>query len=237
MTRRDKRGEDIKDSDPSNLPPALSWRSPCCGFTYLAVPGRETINALSRLQKKIASVEPTLLSTPRHSLHITILPLLKVRQNYGEDKHLIWRRHGAGWTRTISRPSRRSRLTATRYTSLRVTESAIIALLQPSDEVNEYRQDLLASLNIADAQPPSQLLHTTLFRFGRPLRHSGRLLELLADEVVEIPLTSADAMISHEITYPHLEFQVLLRWPIDSPGRHYLRRDLPSLNDHPNPGG
>jgi hypothetical protein len=107
--------------------------------------------------------------------------------------------------------------------------------LQPSGEVNAYRRDLLAALDLADEQPPPRLLHTTLFRFRGSPRNPGRLLKFLADETIEIPLTAADAVISHEMVYPHLKFQILLRWPIDSLDEHDLRRELRPPNDHPSP--
>ena len=191
------------------------WNRPCCAYNVQAELGREAVEQLAVLQEKVLSVEPELLRCPVRTLHISVLSLLGVRVDYGRDKAAIWEDHRVAWTMALSRAARAARAVTVRFGPVVVTDSAIIVLAEPAGPLNELRRTLADGIRSAGGSPSVPgLVHTSIFRYARPLRDPRQLLGLAGLLHAGADVTIDRLVLSKELVYPSMETEIFGSVPV-----------------------
>ena len=122
----------------------------------------------------------------------------------------------SGWRSSeVSRPNTRgSRIT---YEYVVATDSAVIALAQPSEPVNRIREMIRERLRLpSETRNEADLVHTTLFRYGGALCDPEKLLAMLEDTRAFATAEVEELVVTKELVYPSLEAEVLGRLPLAS---------------------
>jgi hypothetical protein len=154
---------------------------------------------------------------PEKTLHVTLAWLVAVHVSYQVDKDSLWKRHAEEWMaqlRSIAAQHVKFRIT---YEHVVATDSAVIALAQPSEPVNRIREMIGQRLRLPpETRNEADLVHTTLFRYGGALCDPQKLLAMLEDTSVDATAEVEELVVSKELVYPSLEAQVLGRLPLAS---------------------
>ncbi|HEX4701564.1 MAG TPA: hypothetical protein VH352_05490, partial [Pseudonocardiaceae bacterium] len=112
---------------------------------------------------------------------------------------------GADWVARISQVLARNAVLRMHYRSVVATDSAIIALAEPTHLVLSLRRSLLDALCLPPGGPAMlDLVHTTIFRYGRQMRHPKKLLDLIENLDEDIDIEIDRYVVSHQQIYPHL---------------------------------
>ena len=97
------------------------------------------------------------------------------------------------------------------------TDSAVIALAQPSAPVNRIREMIRERLRLpSETRNEADLVHTTLFRYRGALSDPEKLLAMLEDTSADATAEVGELVVSKELVYPSLEAEVLGRLPLAS---------------------
>jgi hypothetical protein len=103
------------------------------------------------------------------------------------------------------------------YDHVVATDSAVIALAEPTEPVNRIRTMIRERLRLpSETRNEAELVHTTLFRYGGPLSDPEKFLVLLEDTSAEAAAEVDELVVSKELVYPSLEGEVLGRLPLAS---------------------
>jgi hypothetical protein len=103
------------------------------------------------------------------------------------------------------------------YEHVVATDSAVIALAQPSEPVNRIRQMIRQRLRLLpETRNEADLVHTTLFRYRGALCDPEKFLAMLEDTSANATAEVEELIISKELVYPSLEVEVLGRLPLAS---------------------
>ena len=101
------------------------------------------------------------------------------------------------------------------YEHVVATDSAVIALAEPTEPVNRIRRMISQRLRLpSETRNEADLVHTTLFRYRGPLSDPEKLLAMLDDKRVEAAAEVDKLVVSKELVYPSLEAEVLARLPL-----------------------
>jgi hypothetical protein len=148
---------------------------------------------------------------------VTLAWLVAVHVSHQGGKDSLWKRHGEEWMaqlRSIAAQHAKFRIT---YEHVVATDSAVIALAQPSEPVNRIREMIGQRLRLPpETRNEADLVHTTLFRYGGALCDPQKLLAMLEDTSVDATAEVEELVVSKELVYPSLEAQVLGRLPLAS---------------------
>jgi hypothetical protein len=148
---------------------------------------------------------------------VTLAWLVAVHVSYQVDKDSLWKRHGEEWMAQLRRIAARSAGFRITYEHVVATDSAVIALAQPSEPVNRIREMIGQRLRLPpETRNEADLVHTTLFRYGGALCDPQKLLAMLEDTSVDATAEVEELVVSKELVYPSLEAQVLGRLPLAS---------------------
>lgn len=193
------------------------WARSCRGYNVQLDLDPRTRSSLEKVQQSLYQVEPNLLACPQQTLHVSIAWLLAVHASYPVPKDSLWERHGEQWTmelRRIAAESTRFRIT---YQHVVATDSAVIALAEPTEPVNRIRGMIRERLRLpSETRNEADLVHTTLFRYRGPLSDPEKFLALLEDTSAEAAAEVDELVVSKELVYPSLETEVLARLPLAS---------------------
>ena len=97
------------------------------------------------------------------------------------------------------------------------TDSAVIALAQPTEPVNRIREMIRERLRLpSETRNEADLVHTTLFRYRGPLSDPAKFLAMLEDTSVGASAEVDELVVSKELVYPSLAAEVLARLPLAS---------------------
>jgi hypothetical protein len=103
------------------------------------------------------------------------------------------------------------------YEHVVATDSAVIALAQPSEPVNRIREMIRERLRLpAETRNEADLVHTTLFRYRGVLSDPEKLLAMLEDASADAAAEVEELVVTRELEYPSLEAEVLGRLPLAS---------------------
>lgn len=173
--------------------------------------------SLEKIQWSLQRAEPNLLVCPPISLHVSVAWLLAVHVSYPVSEDSLWKRHGEEWTtelRHIVAESTGLRIT---YEHIVATDSAVIALAQPSEPVNRIREMIRERLRLpSETRNEADLVHTTLFRYRGALSDPENLLAMLEDMNADAITEVEELVVSKELVYPSLETEVLAHLPLAS---------------------
>jgi hypothetical protein len=193
------------------------WARSCRGYNVQIELDPRTRSSLEKVQQSLYQVEPNLLACPQQTLHVSIAWLLAVHASYPVPKDSLWERHGEQWTmelRRIAAESTRFRIT---YQHVVATDSAVIALAEPTEPVNRIRGMIRERLRLpSETRNEADLVHTTLFRYRGPLSDPEKFFALLEDTSAEAAAEVDELVVSKELEYPSLETEVLARLPLAS---------------------
>ena len=187
------------------------WGQPCLAYNVCLRPGPAAAAALSAAQEAALGLEPSLLRVPAPALHANLAWLLPVHEEFGRPKDELWQRHGSEWMAILTGVLGGTRSFRLRYRHLVATDSAIIAVADEPNRVSALRRELRPVLRVPGGLSAGELVHMTLFRYGRPLRDPASLVRWLATTELGIDVEVNELLVVREHTFPSLDYQVLRR--------------------------
>ena len=196
---------------------SLLWAQPSRGYNVHIELDPRTRSALEKIQQGLYQAEPNLLVCPEKTLHVTLAWLVAVHVSYPVDKDSLWKRHGEEWMAQLRRIAAQSAGFRITYERVVATDSAVIALAEPSKPVNRIRQMICERLRLPpETRNEADLVHTTLFRYRGALCDPKKLLAMLEDTRADATAEVEELVVSKELVYPSLETEVLGRLPLAS---------------------
>jgi hypothetical protein len=193
------------------------WAQPCRAYNVHIELDSRTKSSLEKIQQCLRQAEPNLLGCPRETLHVSLAWLLAVHASYPVDKDSLWERYGEEWARELRRIAAQSTPFRITYEHVVATDSAVIALAQPTEPVNRIREAIRERLRLPpETRNEADLVHTTLFRYGGALCDPQKLLAMLEDTSADATAEVEELVVTKELVYPSLEAQVLGRLPLAS---------------------
>jgi hypothetical protein len=189
------------------------WARPCRAYNVQIELDPRARASLEKTQQGILRAEPKLLVCPPRTLHVSVAWLLAVHAGYPVSKDAIWERYGAGWAAEMKRIAARSAGFRISYGRIVATDSAVIALAEPTGPVNRIRRMIRDRLRLPpETRNGADLVHTTLFRYRGPLSDPRRFLATLESTSAETEVD--ELVVSRELVYPSLETEALARLPL-----------------------
>jgi 2'-5' RNA ligase len=193
------------------------WAQPCRAYNVHIELDPPTRSSLQNIQQSLYQAEPNLLVCPSKTLHVSLAWLVAVHASYRVDKDSLWKRHAEEWMAQLRRIAAQSTPFRITYEHVVATDSAVIALAQPSEPVNRMRQMIRERLRLpAETRNEADLVHTTLFRYRGALCDPEKLLAILEDTRADATAEVEELVVTKELVYPSLEAEVLGRLPLAS---------------------
>ena len=193
------------------------WAQPCRAYNVQIELDPRTRSSLENIQQSLYQAEPNLLVCPEKTLHVTLAWLVAVHVSYPVDKDSLWKRHAEEWMAQLRRIAAQSRGFRITYEHVVATDSAVIALAQPSEPVNRIREMIRERLRLpAETRNEADLVHTTLFRYRGALSDPEKLLAMLEETSAFATAEVEELVVTKELVYPSLEAEVLGRLPLAS---------------------
>jgi hypothetical protein len=191
------------------------WAQPCRAYNVHIELDPRAKASLEKTQQVLKRAEPTLVACPQQALHVSIAWLVAVHASYPVPKDSLWERHGEEWTTELNRIAAQSKGFRITYEHVVATDSAVIALAEPTEPVNRIRRMIRGRLRLpSETRNEADLVHTTLFRYRGPLCDPEKFLAMLEDTSAEAAAEVDELVISKELVYPSLEAEVLARLPL-----------------------
>jgi hypothetical protein len=191
------------------------WAQSCRAYNVHIELDSRTKASLEKTQQVLKRAEPILVACPQQSLHVSIAWLLAVHASYPVPKDSLWERHGEEWTTELNRIAAQSTAFRITYEHVVATDSAVIALAQPTEPVNRIRRMIREHLQLpSETRNEADLVHTTLFRYRGPLCDPEKFLAMLEDTSAEAATEVDELVVSKELVYPSLKAEVLARLPL-----------------------
>jgi hypothetical protein len=116
------------------------WARPCRAYNVQIELDALTRASLGKTQQVIKRAEPDLLVCPLESFHVSIAWLLAVHASYPVPKDRLWECHAEEWTTELTRIAVQSAPFWITYEHVVATDSAVIALAEPTEPVNPIRR-------------------------------------------------------------------------------------------------
>ena len=193
------------------------WAQPCRAYNVQIELDPRTRSSLGKIQQSLYQAEPNLLVCPPTTLHVSVAWLLAVHVSYPVSKDCLWERRAEEWTMGLRRIAVRSASFRITYEHLVATDSAVIALAQPTEPVNHIRQMIRERLRLpSETRNEADLVHTTLFRYRGALSDPEKFLAMLKGMSPNVAAEVQELVVSKELVYPSLEAEVLERFPLAS---------------------
>ena len=193
------------------------WAQPCRAYNVQIELDPRTRSSLENIQQSLHQAEPNLLVCPEKTLHVSLAWLVAVHASYRVDKDSLWKRHVEEWMAQLRRIAAQHTGFGITYEHVVATDSAVIALAQPSEPVNRIREMIRERLRLpAETRNEADLVHTTLFRYRGALCDPEKLLAMLEETSDDATAEVEELVVSKELVYPSLEAEVLGRLPLSS---------------------
>jgi hypothetical protein len=193
------------------------WAQPCRAYNVQIELAPRTRSSVENIQQSLYQAEPNLLVCPEQTLHVSLTWLVAVHASYQVDKDSLWERHGEEWMAELKRIAAQRTGFRITYKHVVATDSAVIALAQPSEPVNRIREMIRGRLRLpSETRNEADLVHTTLFRYRGALSDPEKLLAMLEDTSADATAEVEELVVSKELVYPSLEAEVLGRLPLAS---------------------
>jgi hypothetical protein len=193
------------------------WAQSCRAYNVQIELNPRTRSSLEKIQQVLYQAEPNLLVCPEKTLHVNLAWLVAVHASYQVDKDSLWKRRAEEWMAQLRRIAAQSAGFRITYQHVVATDSAVIALAQPSEPVKRIREMIGARLRLpAETRNEADMVHTTLFRYRGALCDPQKLLAMLEDTRAFATAEVEELVVSRELVYPSLEAQVLGRLPLAS---------------------
>jgi hypothetical protein len=190
------------------------WGRPCLAYNVCIRPDSAAVAALSGVQDSVLRLEPSLLRVPGRALHASVTWLLPVHQEFGRPKDELWCQNGPRWMEVLAEAASRTGQFRVRYRHVVATNSAIIAVAEEPNAVSALRRAVKPSLHVPGGHSAGPLVHTTLFRYARPLRDPASLTRLLGSTTIRAETWVRELLVVRERLFPSLEYEILHRLPL-----------------------
>lgn len=187
------------------------WGRPCLAYNVCVRPGPDAAAALSAVQDRVLSLEPSLLRVPAPALHTNLAWLLPVHQEFGRPKDELWQRHGPGWLAILTAAAGTADGFRLCYRRLVATDAAIIVVADEPNQVSALRRELMGVLPVPGGLSAGELVHATLFRYREPLRDPASLVHWLGAAEFQVDVDVSELLVVRERTFPSLDYQILHR--------------------------
>jgi len=170
------------------------------------IPAPKALQEIVQLQKKLAAELPAgCFLCPSHSLHLSVLPVIWARGDYGADVRALWAATSRQIQNSLSEVLSRQKVFSLKADSIEGRAQAILLRLSEHQALFDIRRaaiTLLERHGLAAAMP--DLAHVTMFRFSQSFD-----LDLVHDVVsrIEQPPISWKVdrlLLMEEQTYPSL---------------------------------
>ncbi len=193
------------------------WAQPCRAYNVHIELDLHTKASLGKTQQSLKHAEPNLLVCPEQTLHVSLAWLLAVHASYWVDKDSLWKRHAEEWMAELRLIAAENTAFQITYEHVVATDSAVIALAQPSEPVNRIREMICERLSLPpETRNEADLVHTTLFRYRGALCDPEKLLAMLEATSADATAEVEELVVTKELVYPSLEAEVLGRLPLAS---------------------
>ena len=193
---------------------ARGWGEPCCAYNlYIALDCRVK-DELARVQEYIMEGERSLLQVPGYALHINVAWLLPVHESSAPSKSAVWEANKERWNFEVEHALAGTGRFVLTFRSVIATDSAVIAVAEPAAEVNRFREILAETLAVPWDICRGDLVHSTIFRYARPLEEPAELLSRLAGIRLSAEVSVEEIILVREKKFPSLEFDVLRNYPL-----------------------
>lgn len=190
------------------------WGRRCRGYNIGARPGPGPAAALAAVQDQLLRLEPSLRRVPAPALHVNVAWLLPVHLEFERPKDELWQRHGADWTAAARRIAAGTSAFRLCFDRLVATDAAIIAVAHEPNPVTALRRELAGALRLGRPLSAGGLVHSTLLRYGGPLRDPARLLQHLTAASIEVQQPVSELLVVRERVFPSLDYEVCDRLPL-----------------------
>ncbi len=193
------------------------WRQPCLAYNVFVEPDPAGRAELAAMQDQVLRREPALLRLSPDWLHITAVNLLGLYEEFDRPKDDLWRERGAAWLAKLSELAAGTEPFRLCYRHVVATRAAVIAIADEPNGLTRFRNAARSALEVPGELANShEIVHTTLFRYARPLRDPVRLLAWLADTRFRANLEVSELIVAREHTYPFAGYDVLRRLALTS---------------------
>jgi hypothetical protein len=193
------------------------WAQPCRAYNVHIELDARTKSSLGKTQQALKRAEPSLLACPPKALHVSVAWLLAGHASYPVSKDSLWEHHAPEWTMELNRIAAESPAFPIAYEHVVPTDSAVIALAEPTEPVNRIRSMIRERLSLpAETRNEAELVHTTLFRYRGMLSDPDKFLAMLEQTSAGATAEIDELVVSKELVYPSLEAKVLVRLPLAS---------------------
>jgi hypothetical protein len=189
------------------------WGRPCLAYNVCLLPGAAVV-PLSAIQGAMLHAEPSLLRIPERALHVSVVWLLPVHEEFDQPKDELWQRLGPEWLAVLADLTAMTDSFRLRYRRLVATNSAIIAVADEPNRISAIRGQLRPVLRVPGSLTAGELAHMTLFRYTSPLRDPASLMNWLATAEFDISVDVSELVVVRERIFPSLDYEVLHRLPL-----------------------
>jgi hypothetical protein len=197
--------------------PSPLWARPCLAYNVQIELDPRAKASLGKVQQSLYQAEPNLLVCPQETFHVSVAWLLAVHASYSIPKDSLWESHGEEWTTELNRTAAQSTSFRIAYEHVLATDTAVIALAEPTEPVNRIRRMIRGRLRLpSETCNEADLVHTTLFRYRGPLSDPEGFLAMLEDTSAGVAAAAEvdELVVSKELVYPSLEAKVIARLPL-----------------------
>lgn len=191
------------------------WARPRRAYALQILIDPAAASGLADAQEAILRAEPAaLLRVPGHALHVSVMGLISVFDDFATPKDEIWAANEAVWRSGLNKILDGTPSFCMRYRWLVATDTAIIAVAAPAGAVNDIRTTIASTLDLPGMTHRGKLAHTTLFRYAAPLAAPKDLLALLRDTHLDIPLSVTKLNLVREEIFPALRSSPIDSWDL-----------------------
>lgn len=196
------------------------WQQPARSYGVAALAPAGTQAALQPVLAQIATIAAPCglrLVPPAHQ-HLSVYAAAPVRQDF--DKDAYWDANAATMLAALRDWAGAQKPVTLRFTSLRATPTAVIAMADDRSEAGAAVWSLRRRLAAILPPPPGgapryDMIHLTLARYAAPSALPADFAAQIAAFPVDLEFPLRDVIVLREMRYPALEFDILATLPLD----------------------
>ncbi|MFN4276127.1 MAG: 2'-5' RNA ligase family protein [Ferrovibrio sp.] len=198
------------------------WQQPARSYGVAALASAGTQAALQPVLTQVATIAAPCglcLVPPAHQ-HLSLYAAAPVRQDF--DKDAYWAANAATVLAALRDWAAAQKPVTLRFTSLRATPTAVIAMADDRAEAGAAVWSLRRRLAEVLPPPPGgapryDLIHLTLARYAAPSALPADFAARIAALPVDLEFPLRDVIVLRETRYPALEFDILATLPLGAP--------------------
>jgi len=192
-----------------------NWNAACCAYNLYYIPPIEVRSSLHQAAQRLRQIETRMLVVPEHALHTSVGWILPVRFTRLAQYRARWVSDRGHVTRVVGREIEKTPVIDIHYTRMMWTPTAVIAIAEPAEPVNELRDRIAQQLALPTPFARGRLVHTTLCRYSTPPTDTTRLARLVDSVLLCQDTTIHELSIVEETRFPSLSYSVVQRYKLD----------------------